>query len=147
MALMTLIFLAPAFAGKPATNNENVANDGYDVVSYFTDHAAVRGSKSYNTSHSGVTYYFVNQEHKEMFVKSPQSYLPRYDGYCAFAVAKHNAKVKADPRTFKLHDGKLLLFFNDYFEGQPTNTIVFWNGAEKELSKNAEMNWKTLNSK
>lgn len=81
-----------------------------------------------------------------MFRDSTEKYLPEYDGYCAFAVAKHNAKVKADPNTFKVRDGKLLLFFNDFNEGQPVNTIVFWNGAEQELAAAAQKNWKTLES-
>jgi len=147
LILASLLSATYAYAGKPSANTENIANDGYDVVSYFTSHQAVRGSKSHSATHNGATYYFANNEHKELFVKSPQNYLPQYDGYCAFAVAKHNAKVKADPKTFKLSDGKLYLFFNDFFEGTPTNTIVFWNGAEKELSTLAEKNWKKSHSK
>ena len=147
LILISLIFSAPSFAGKPFTNNDNVANNGYDVVAYFTSHQAERGSKNNSATHNGATYYFSNSLHKDMFIKSPQSYLPQYDGYCAFAVAKHSAKVNSDPKTFKLSNGKLYLFFNDFFEGTPTNTIVFWNGAEKELHSKAEKNWKTLQSK
>lgn len=147
LVLIGLLIPLFALAGMPATNSENVANDGYDVVAYFTDHAAVRGSNAFSVSHNDVIYYFANQEHRDMFQKSPVSYLPQYDGYCAFAIAKHDAKVKADPETFKMRDGKLLLFFNDFYEGQPTNTLVFWNSAEKELSAQAEKNWKTISSK
>ena len=147
LALAALILPALAMAGKPSTNGDNVANDGYDVVAYFTQHAAVRGTQSNSTTHKGAIYYFSSKEHLETFRTDPNRYLPQYDGYCAFAVAKHNAKVKADPRTFKVRDGKLLLFFNDFNEGQPVNTIVFWNGAESTLAAAAEKNWKTLGSK
>ena len=131
LILISVLSASSTFAGKPSVNDENVANDGYDVVSYFTSHQAERGSKSHNAKHNGATYYFTNNEHKESFAKNPQNYLPQYDGYCAFAVAKHASKVKADPKTFKLSNRKLYLFFNDFYEGTPTNTIVFWNGAEK----------------
>jgi YHS domain-containing protein len=147
LALAVLLIPGLALAGKPSANGNDVANDGYDVVAYFTQNAAVRGSNTTSTSHGGVTYYFSSQKHLDMFRENPSSYLPQYDGYCAFAVAKHSAKVKADPKTFKLRDGKLLLFFNDFNEGQPVNTIVFWNGAEQALAASAKKNWKTLASK
>ena len=150
LQILLLIILSstlPVLAGTPSTNSENIANDGYDVVSYFTDHQAIRGSSRFSITHNGAIYYFISMKHKDMFMSSPTSYLPLYDGYCAFAVAKHNAKVKADPKTFKLRDGKLLLFFNDFYEGNPTNTLVFWNSEEKELSALAEKNWTTLNAK
>lgn len=147
LALLLVLSSNSLFAGNPSANEENVANDGYDVVSYFTKHQAERGSKNHSATHSNAKYYFTSKENKERFAKNPQSYLPQYDGYCAFAIAKHNAKVKADPKTFKLSDGKLYLFFNDFYEGAPTNTIVFWNSAEKELYTVAEKNWNTLQSK
>jgi len=49
--------------------------------------------------------------------------------------------VPSDPETFKLRDGKLYLFFNDYYQGEPFNTIVPWNADEPELVRKANANW------
>jgi len=70
--------------------------------------------------------------------------LPQFDGFCAFAVAKMNKKVPVNPETFRIDDGKLYLFYNDFWEGKPFNTIVPWLGHEAEMEKMAVKNWKTL---
>lgn len=61
----------------------------------------------------------------------------------------HNSQIlkffkqtyKVSPKKFKLIDGKLYLFFNDYYKGKPFNTIVPWNSAEKEMIAKADKNW------
>lgn len=138
-----LMISAISFAqdSKVFVNAEGIANGGYDVVSYFTSYSAQRGSKAHSTDHNGATYYFTNAENLKAFTANPDNYLPQYDGYCAFAVAKMNKKVPADPETFKIDDGKLYLFFNDYWEGVPFNTIVPWLNDEENLTKLAEANW------
>ena len=73
--------------------------------------------------------------------------MPQYGGYCAFAMAMKNAKVPSDPKTFKLHNGKLYLFFNDYYQGDPFNTIIPWNADERNMINKANTNWKTMNHK
>lgn len=50
-----------------------------------------------------------------------------------------------DPETFKLHNGKLYLFFSDYYEGTPFNTIIPWNSDEENLKNKADMNWESMN--
>ena len=126
------------------SNKDGVANNGYDVVNYFTTNAAERGSIEYSTTYKGASYYFVNAEHLKSFDKNPNKFLPQFDGYCAFAVAKMNKKVPADPNTFRIDDGKLFLFYNDLWEGKPFNTIIPWVNNESEMEKMANDNWKTL---
>ncbi len=127
------------------TNEDKVAISGYDVVSYFKAYKAERGSKKYSTVYDGVTFYFSNEENKKTFTGDPTLYLPQYGGYCAFAMAAKNAKVPSDPETFKIYDGKLYLFFNDYYEGSPFNTIIPWNGDEANMRTKADANWKAMN--
>ena len=124
------------------TNADGVAINGYDPVAYFTQNEAVRGNVGNSVKINGVTWYFSSGENKAQFEKSPDQYMPKYGGYCAFAMAMKNATVPTDPRTFKLHDGQLYLFFNDYYEGTPFNTIVPWNMDEKSLIGKADENWK-----
>ncbi len=133
-----------SFAQKVYKNQNNIANNGYDVVNYFTTNTAQRGSQEFSSEHHGTVYYFTNAKHLEMFKKSPDTYLPQFDGYCSFAVAKMNKKVPVNPQTFRIDDGKLYLFYNDFWEGKPFNTIVPWLGNEAEMTKIAEENWKTL---
>ena len=125
-----------------STNKDKIALGGYDVVAYFDQYAAVRGSKTHAVKLDEVTYFFQSAEHADTFRKKPEAYLPAYGGYCAFAMAMKGAKVPADPQTFKIRDGKLYLFFNDYYEGSPFNTIVPWNGDESKLVSKANSNWK-----
>jgi len=126
-------------------NEENVAIEGYDVVAYFTDYQAVRGSKTFSTTHDGAIYYFVTQEHLDAFNANADKYLPQYGGYCAFALAKHNAKVPVDPTEFMINDGKLYLFFNDFYQGTPFNAIVPWVNNESAMKEMADSNWNKMN--
>ncbi len=126
------------------SNENNVAINGYDLVAYFNRHEAVRGEEVFSYTSEGKKFYFASAANKDAFKADPQKYLPQFDGYCAFAVAMKNTRVPSDPRTFKLRDGKLYLFFNDYYEGQPFNTIVPWNASETQLLSKAEANWQSL---
>jgi hypothetical protein len=47
-------------------------------------------------------------------------------------------KVKIDPLTYKILNGRLYLFYN--FWGN--NTLQDWNKAEQRLKQAADQNWK-----
>ena len=148
--ILTVIVIMGAnisLAQSVNVDENKLANKGYDVVNYFTTNSAERGSAEFSTQHKGATYYFVNAENLKAFKAAPSNYLPQYDGYCAFAVAKMNQKVPVNPETFRIDDGKLYLFYNDFYEGKPFNTIVPWINNESDLEKMATTNWKTLKSK
>jgi YHS domain-containing protein len=127
------------------SNQDNIAIEGYDVVAYFTDYQALRGNKSFATQHDGVTYYFTSRPHLDAFLADPNKYMPQYGGYCAFAMAKHNMKVPVDPTDFQIADGKLYLFFNDYYEGTPFNAAIPWVNNQKDMKKTADTNWAAMN--
>ena len=129
------------------TNNENIAIKGYDVVSYFKNYKAVRGSKANSIVYDGVTYYFISKENQTNFKKDPKMYLPQYGGWCAFGMAAQNTKVPSDPKTFKIYNGKLYLFFNDYYKGTHINTIIPWNSNEAKLKIKADKNWEKMTTK
>lgn len=131
---------------SPVDNN-GLAIGGYDVVSYFSG-AAKQGSKSYAVKHNGATYYFTNKANQNAFKKSPNSYLPEFDGYCAWGVGAKEAKFPINPETYTVIDGKLYLFFNGPFNGEPFNTYEDWGQRTTELKKAAHANWPTVkNSK
>jgi len=122
-------------------NSDGVAVNGFDVVAYFTQNEALRGSQKYEAEYNGAKFWFTSEEHRNMFRENPEKYAPQYGGYCAFAMAMKNATVPSDPGTFKLYNGKLYLFFNDYYEGTPFNTIIPWNANEANMKQKADANW------
>ena len=138
---ISILLLAKTNGQAVYANEQNVANNGYDVVNYFTNHSAVKGSHDFTATHAGATYHFVNAEHLDKFKGNPEHYLPEFDGYCAFAVAKMSKKAPVDPQTFRIDDGKLYLFFNDLWEGKPLNTIIPWINNEAEMEAAAAKNW------
>lgn len=125
-------------------NDHGVFLDGYDVVSYFVANEATPGSSEHTAKYKGATFYFSSNANREAFETDPAKYLPKYDGYCAFAVANGKAGVKANPKTFKLYNAELLMFFDDLYEGKRFNTSVPWNADEHTLYGKAEANWPRL---
>ncbi|MEQ8818622.1 MAG: YHS domain-containing (seleno)protein [Sumerlaeia bacterium] len=117
-----------------------VALDGYSVVSYQQRAKAEKGSPRYATVHDGQTYYFTDGAERDAFLAEPNRYLPAFDGWCAYGIAK-NAKFESNPRTFKVVGGRTFLFLND---GE-TNTYDLWNGEnEQRLCRAANANWETM---
>jgi YHS domain-containing protein len=153
MKLINLFFLVLvthlSFAQVDPVGKDKVAIGGYDVVSYFNASKPVKGNSSINASNNGITYYFSTNENRDAFLKSPEKYLPQYDGYCALAVGAQNKKVSINPEEFKITDGKLYLFFNGPLplSGKQFNSVEPWNKDESNLIRKANANWPTLKSK
>ena len=122
---------------------KNIAIDGYDPVSYFTQNKAIKGNKKFAVSVDGVIYYCSSQTNKDLLVKTPAKYEPQYGGWCAYAMGAKGTKVEIDPETFKIKDGKLFLFYNKTF----TNTLPLWNKDESNLKTKADNNWQQILSK
>jgi len=88
-----------------------IALSGYDTVAFFTDHKPIHGSPSIATTLNGATYFFANEEHRNLFVASPEKYLPQCGGFCAFG-ASVNALFPIDISTWQIVDGKLYFTLN-----------------------------------
>ncbi|MFT7031818.1 MAG: YHS domain-containing protein [Cyclobacteriaceae bacterium] len=116
------------------------AIQGYDPVSYFSENRAEKGSKHFQSESGGATYWFKNQENKNLFQNNQTKYTPIYGGWCAYAMGINGDKVKIDPDSFKIIDGKLYLFYNFYF----TNTLEKWNEDEASFKKIADLNWSKI---
>ncbi len=111
---------------------------GYDMVSYF-DSNAIKGSAKFSFIHEGVSYRFSSYTNLNKFKKAPLKYLPQYGGWCAYAMATKGEKVKINPKTFELRNGKLYLFYDAYFD----NTFEDWlKEGPDELVLKADSNWK-----
>ena len=123
-------------------NKEGVAIDGYDPVSYFHGEPKL-GKKDMSYKLDGITYWFGNEANKKKFEKTPLKYIPQYGGWCAYAMGLKPEKVKVDPETYKIVDGKLYLFYNFYL----TNTLKSWNKDEAKLKTSADKNWDSIINK
>jgi YHS domain-containing protein len=116
-----------------------IALEGYDPVSYF-DNEPVEGEDDIKYAYKGITYLFASAANLNKFKANPDKYEPAYGGWCAYAMGETGEKVKIDPETFKILDGKLYLFYN--FWG--TNTLETWNKSEKALKTKGDQNWKKI---
>ncbi len=116
---------------------KNVAIEGYDPVSYFNNQPVV-GESKFIFTYKGVVYQFNNATNLAKFKAEPEKYEPAYGGWCAYAMSNTGEKVKIDPETYKIMDGKLFLFYN--FWGN--NTLTDWNKNEKSLKLKGDKNWK-----
>lgn len=122
------------------TEKNSLALNGYDPVAYFTQSKAMEGNKSIALVYEGITYYFSNQQNKELFKANPSHYEPQYGGWCAYAMGAKGEKVEVDPETFKIVNDKLYLFYNKYFN----NTLKTWNKDEASLKAKADANWQKI---
>lgn len=109
----SLLLSVSQVAAQPPVNLNGTAYavGGYDVVAYFTEGAAVRGSKDHAASYHGATWLFASAEHKTRFEKAPTTYLPAFLGYCAYAAAQQRL-VRVDPEAFAIYKGKLYLNYS-----------------------------------
>ncbi|MDH4468037.1 MAG: YHS domain-containing (seleno)protein [Bacteriovoracaceae bacterium] len=117
---------------------ENLAVQGYDVLSYY-DNNPTEGNPQFSFKYETATYQFSSQEHLDQFKKDPAKYVPVFGGWCAYAMAD-GEKVAINPKTYKIIDGKIYLFYNRFF----TNTLTKWNKDEPNLKTKAEAAWKKL---
>ena len=109
------------------------AIDGYDPVTYFEDHEAIRGSGKYSYRWNGAVWYFTSAENRKLFEGNPTRYAPKYSGYCAYGVSK-GYKAKIDPEAWSIVDDKLYLNYNKKVREK-------WISKKHTYIKIADNNW------
>jgi YHS domain-containing protein len=87
----------------------NLMLKGHDPVAYFTLGKHTPGRADIKTDHDGVTYRFISDENKGVFLKAPAKYVPQYGGFCANGIV-YGIPWGGDPDTWKMIDGKLYIF-------------------------------------
>ncbi|TBR37845.1 YHS domain-containing protein [Marinomonas agarivorans] len=130
-------------AAEANLGKNNLALSGYDPVSYF-DSQPQKGDKSFSKVYQGATYYFHSQENQAIFEANPEKYIPAYGGWCAWAMLD-GQKVKVDPLTYKIIEGKNYLYYNGFWG----NTLTKWNAKtdtipEPDLVQTADTQWSNL---
>ncbi len=112
---------------------------GHDVVAYFTQGKAVKGSAQHQTRWNGADWRFASAENLEAFLKSPERYVPQYGGYCAYGVSQGYA-VKIDPTAFTINNGRLYLNYS-------RSVSATWRADIPGYVKAANKNWPAVLSK
>ncbi len=144
---ISLILLLFIFTFSLAQSNETrkknfnikkeIAIEGYDPVSYF-DNKPTEGKEDVKFIYNGIVYLFRSTANLNKFKANPEKYEPAYGGWCAYAMGESGEKVKVDPETYKILDGRLYLFYNYW----GTNTLTDWNKNEMPLKSKGDQNWK-----
>lgn len=100
-----------SLGNQPVYNEGGYAVTGYDVVAYFTENKAVKGSAEFQAEYQGSQWLFASKEHLAKFEQSPERYAPQYGGYCAYAMSS-GFVVSSDPLAFTVFDDKLYLNYS-----------------------------------
>lgn len=83
--------------------------NGHDPVAYFTMGKHIEGRAIIKAEHDGVTYRFISDEHRQLFIKSPDKFQPQYGGFCANGIA-YGIPWGGDADTWKIIEGRLYIF-------------------------------------
>lgn len=83
LVIVIVLSFTSVTAAVPPVNIDQggLALRGYDPVAYFTRGKAVKGTEDYAYSWKGAVWWFVDQRHRELFIKNPGTYAPQYGGY------------------------------------------------------------------
>jgi len=120
----------------------NLAIDGYDPVAYFPEGGGEprKGKPEFGIVYAGVTYRFASAANRDTFKKNPSRYEPAHGGWCSWAM-REGTKTEVDPKNFLVKDGRLFLFYRDFF----TNTRTQWlKGDHEREAAEADAHWKEI---
>lgn len=92
-------------------NENDIAIDGYDTVSYFTESKPTLGSSEFTATYKNAIYQFSSAENRDTFRSNPEYYAPQYGGFCAMGVALEK-KLTVDPTAWYIENNKLYLNLN-----------------------------------
>lgn len=84
---------------------------GYDVVAYFAESRAVRGSAEFTAEFGGQTWRFASAENRDLFLADPEGRIPQYGGHCAYGVAG-GYLVRGDPEAWTIWEDQLYFNYN-----------------------------------
>lgn len=114
-------------------NSNNLAVEGYDVVSYFNNGKPELGIKLYQADWQGATWRFANAENLKKFEAAPEKFAPQYGGYCPWALVEGRL-VGGLTNIWAIEDGKLYLFCSH-------EALQKWKEGGSEVKSKADSNW------
>ena len=146
MKRLLTVFLGAGFLFSPIsalaapdavyTNwRDNVAADGYDVVTFFSGKPQP-GKLEFSTRYEGADWFFFSQANKDLFLTNPELFAPQYGGYCAWAVAKGKL-APGSPDYWHVEDGRLFFKYNARVERR-------WQKKRASFIRTADARWPVL---
>jgi len=142
-AIALIALTVSVASAKPADSAVHVEIDkhgvilaGYDAVAYFTQNAAVKGSKEITAQHDGATYQFSSIENRDLFLANPAKYEPQYGGFCAYGAAL-GKKFDVNGKAFEIVDGKLYVNKNE-------DVYEVWVEDKAENIDSADQQWTNI---
>jgi YHS domain-containing protein len=136
-ALIYLLAACTTLSEKIYIEN-GAAIEGYDPVSYFTQHNAVKGKPNITYLYKKANWHFSSVENKKLFISNPNKYIPQYGGYCAYAMT-FGWVVSSDPEAWNVYHDKLYLNYNQGVRED-------WNENKDEYIKEANTEWANKNT-
>lgn len=144
---LSLLLSCAATTGQFPGSIENLdrsglAIQGYDPVTYFVEGGGIpaKGEAARTAAHDGATYQFVSEANRELFLQDPHRYVPRYGGWCAWAMIEGEL-IEVDPESYLIEDGGLYLFY----DGWLADTRELWLELGGETNRPAaNANWGQL---
>lgn len=112
------------------------ALDGFDTTAYFSAGVATDGTDAMTVNWKGAMWRFANQKDAALFRADPDAYAPQFGGYCTRAMSL-NQEVPGDPEVWRIHDGKLYVFFAS------RGGRFFDRGPDKMIAL-AQLHWDSL---
>jgi YHS domain-containing protein len=100
--------LGSAYAIDPLSG---AALEGYDAVSYFTEPAPVAGRPEFEYYWADVPWYFATEANRDVFIRSPETYVPMFGGYATMSMAR-GFLSSGNPRIYTVLAGRLFLFYS-----------------------------------
>lgn len=90
-------------------SSSGIALKGYDPVAYFNSKQPTQGDSRFAHDWSGVTWQFSSAENMNLFSENPESYAPKFGGFCSFAVSK-GFTADISPDAWYVEGGNLYVF-------------------------------------
>lgn len=119
--------MPPAGSGQRGNARDPVALEGYCPVSLQMMHKWAKGNPSIQSVLDGRTYYFANEQGKQMFAENPVKFAPVLGGDCVVSLVKMGQRVSGSIHHASLRDGRLFLFANQdgkkMFEADPRTYV------------------------
>ena len=134
--LLFLLLPLLLFGQKKNIDENLLAVEGYDLVSYFIQTSPQKGKETLALSWKGGRYLFASEENKAMFKKNPDKYLPAYGGWCAYAMAR-GKEVEINPKAYHIQQGQLHLFYKTNW----VDTQAKWIKDEIAYKAKADQVW------
>jgi YHS domain-containing protein len=137
--LFAIVLLQTNHPNKNYLLTNGFVASGYDVVSYF-DNKPMPGKDAYIAEYEQVKFKFSSEENLKTFKVNPKKYVPKYGGWCAYAIGLNGKKVTVDPKSYRIFKNQLFLFYKT----SKNDTLKDWLASEEELFRNAELNWSKI---